>query len=198
MALRIAVGARLDVLPARLVESETRTIPELTANARLGLPLGFSVDANLSAIVVTNELSLGAAWSLRLGDVSLQVHDRIAFWYGVLGTQGFDARGYGFLDYPGLAVGVPWGDTRFSLSGEVIVSLSQHVALGDSPTLSRSRVSAVGTQATLIVENLLPGGGDWYYGAGIVNASPQYEAWVAFSDSRARLPYPRFLAGYAF
>jgi hypothetical protein len=198
LALRVGVGARLDVLPSRLVESETRTIPELTANARLGLPAGFSVDAALAAIVITNELSLGAGWSVRVGDVSLRVHDRIAFWYGVLGVQGFDARGWGFFDYPGATVGLPWKETRFALTAEAIVGLSQHVALGDSPTLSRTKTSVLGSQATLVVENLLEGGGEWYFGAGVVNALPQYEAWVAFSDARARLPYPRFLGGYAF
>jgi hypothetical protein len=197
-ALRIAVGAELDVLPSRVVESETRTIPEVTGHARFGFPYGFFADARLAAIVVTNELGVGGGWSVRLGDVSFAVRDRVAYWYGTLPAAGFDARGSGFLDYPGLGVGIPWGMIRFSLAAELIVILSQNVALGDAPTFGRKRVSVAGSALLLTVENILPGGGDWYYGAGVINAVPGYEAWVAFSDSRARFPYPRFVAGYAF
>ena len=34
--------------------------------------------------------------------------------------------------------------------------------------------------------------------ARVIRAVPNYQAWVGFSDSRARLPYPRFVAGYEF
>lgn len=196
--LRVAAGALVDILPRQTVESELRTVPQLTSDARFGLPLGFSASARLRAIVLTNQLELGGGWSHRVGDFSFGVMDHFGVWYGIVELEGFDTTAWGYLNQPGVSVGVPMGDVRFSLGVEGIIMLSQHVRLGDTTHVSRQNVSLAGAQATLIVENFVGERGDVYYGIAAMYAAPDYQAWIAFSDSRSRLWYPRLLAGYAF
>lgn len=195
---RGAAGLLVDILPRQTVENELRTVPQLTGDARFGLPAGFSADARARAIYITNQLELGAIWSHRVGDFSFGVMDHFGFWYGVIELEGFDTTGWGFLNQPGLSFGVPMGETRFSLSVEGILMLSQHVRLGDTTHVSRQKVNPAGVQITLIVENFVGERGDVYYGVGAMYAQPDYQAWIAFSDSRSRIWYPRLLAGYAF
>ena len=196
--VRTAAGALVDILPRQTVESELRTVPQLTGAVRVGLPAGFSADARASVIYVTNQLELGAAWSHRVGDLSFGVMDHFGVWYGILDMQGFDAAAWGYLNQPGVNLGVPMGDIRFSLAVEGIIMLAQHVRLGDTTHISRQNITLAGASLTLVVENFVGKRGDVYYGVAAMYAQPDYQAWIAFSDSRSRLLYPGFLAGYAF
>lgn len=196
--LRAAAGVLVDILPRQTVENELRTVPQLTGDARFGLPHGLSASARVRAIYITNQLELGAIWSHRVGDFSFGVMDHFGFWYGVIELEGFDTTGWGYLNQPGVSFGVPMGDTRFSFSVEGIVMLSQHVRLGDTTHVSRQNATLAGAQLTLIVENFVGERGDVYYGVAAMYAQPDYQAWIAFSDSRSHIWYPRLLAGYAF
>jgi hypothetical protein len=72
---RVGVGALLDILPRRVVESEQRPFPLLTGMVRLGLPVGFSIDLKASAIYVSNEIDLGVGWSYRIKRFSIGLQD---------------------------------------------------------------------------------------------------------------------------
>ena len=89
-------------------------------------------------------------------------------------------------------------NVRFSLLGELIVTFAQHTTLGDASKTSRQNAGVAGTSAMLTVENLLESGRVIYFGAGVLRTVPGYQAWVAFSDENAKLPYPRFVGGYVF
>jgi hypothetical protein len=195
---RVAVGAQLDILPRRVVEDELREIPELTATARLGLPAGFSVDLRASANVIANQAGLGVGWSHHVGPLSFGVVDHQGLWFGYVGTEGFDATGWGLVNFPGIQLGLPMGAVRFSLLGEAIFTFAQHTTLGDASRTSRQGAVLAGTSLTLTVENILDSGGIIYFGAALLRAQPDYQAWLAFSDDTTRLPYPRFFGGYAF
>lgn len=194
---RLAVGALIDVLPRRVVQSEQRQIPQLTANLRYGLPLGFSADARAAAVVINNQLELGVAWGSHQGPIAMSLHDHQGFWFGLIGAQGFDASGWGWINKPGLSVGFEWGRARFTVTGELIYVFGQHVRLG-ADNIARGAVVFAGESYSVTVENLLDSGRLWYFGLGLLRTSPNYQAWLAFSDVRSQLPYPRFFGGYAF
>jgi hypothetical protein len=194
---RLGVGGLVDVLPRRIVQSEMRQVPMVAVQARVGLPAGFSADARLAAIVIDNQLEAGVAWHHYVGPVALGVQQHLGFWVGTVGFQGFDATGWGFLFKPGLSAGVPMGSVRFTLTGEAIYTFGQHVRLGND-TLARGQLVFAGTGLTLTVENLLDSGRLWYFGVGVLRTLPSYQAWLAFSDERHPLAYPRFFGGYAF
>ncbi len=194
---RYAVGAQMDILPRRVVQSEQRQIPQITGNVRFGLPWGFSADARAAAIVINNQIEVGVAWAAHEGPIAVALQDHQGFWFGLIGAQGFDASGWGWTNKPGITIGVELGQVRFSLTGEFIYLFGQHVRLG-ADNIARGAVVMAGTSFTLAVENLLDSGGLWYFGLGLLRTSPNYQAWLAFSDERSRLPYPRLFGGYAF
>lgn len=194
---RFGFGASMDVLPLKLVQSETRQLPQVLAQVRSGLPWGFSADARLTAIVLKNELELGLAWSAPVGKLWLSAFDHHGFAYGVVGAQGFDASSWGWLNKPGVSLGFAVNALRFTFSLELIYTLTQHSRLGDLTTVRKDDVGFAGGAVTVTVETLLRGGGIIFYGVGLYRTAPNYELWLAFSDVRARLPHPRFFAGYA-
>jgi hypothetical protein len=194
---RLGVGALIDVLPRRIVQSEQKEIPQITVQFRMGLPFGFSADARLAAIYINNQAEIGVAWTYDVGRVALSIHDHQGFWFGILGVQGFDATGWGSLNKPGISVGLPMGSVRFTLTGELIYTFGQRIRLG-ADTIARGQLVFAGGGLILTVENLLDGGGLWYVGLGLYRTIPNYQAWLAFSDQRYALPYPRLVGGYAF
>ncbi|GAC1593983.1 MAG: hypothetical protein NVS4B10_01210 [Myxococcales bacterium] len=197
-AWRIGLGAHIDVLPRSVgVQSEQRQVPQLTAIARVGLPVGFSADLRAAAVLINNQLEVGAAWTTHAGPVALALHDHQGFWFGLVGLQGFDSSGWGWINKPGLTAGLESGSIRFSLTGELIYTFGQHVRLG-ADNIGRGAVIFAGESLSFTVENLLQSGSLWYFGLGLLRTSPNYEAWLAFSDERVRFPYPRFFGGYAF
>ncbi len=195
---RAGVGALFDVLPRRVVESEQRTVAQITASFRLGLPLGFSTDIRAAAIYVSNQVELGAAWGYRIKSFSFGVQDHGGIWFGAFGFTGFDASGWSVINEPGLSIGLDVLGSRFSLTSEALLAFARHTTLGDASKTVGKGAPFAGIATTLVVESFFLKTSEIYYGVGLLWAQPQYEAWIAFSDLRARVWYPRVLAGYAF
>jgi hypothetical protein len=195
---RAGAGLLVDVLPARIVESEQRQIPQLTGALRVGLPHGFSADLRARAIVIQNQLELGVAWGYEGRYLSAAVHNHLGPWFGAVGVEGFDASAWGMVETPGASLGAAWRELRFSVLAEAIFTFAQRTTLGDTTTTTRDSASFAGTATTVTVETLLDRGGVPWFGVGVLWTRPDYQAWLAFSDERARILYPRFVAGYAF
>jgi len=138
--IRVVIGASVDVLPRRLVESEQRQVPHLTGGLRWGLPYGFSLDGRASAIVLSNELQAGIAWSWATEHVALGLHARSGVWFGTIGVEGFDATGTGILSTPGLSFGLPLRENRLSLGIDALIVQGQSITVGDS-SIRRNRLS---------------------------------------------------------
>lgn len=192
----LGVGATMDILSPLLVESEQRFVPRLTGAFRYGLPLGFSVETSLDAIVLTNELRVGALWSIATGPVSWALHDRVGLWFGWVGVSGFDTTAVGFVQYPGASIGTVLGEHRITFSFEWILVHAQRVDFGDA-TVTRAATTSAGFSARLMVESPV-GPGVIFYGLSLFKASPDYQLWLAFSDGRRKLQFVRFAAGYEF
>jgi hypothetical protein len=118
-------------------------------------------------------------------------------WFGYVGTAGFDTSAWGVLNTPGASIGVPMGAVRFTLSWELLLLQGQHVNVGDG-SVNKKKLSYEGHVTSLMVENLLAGGGVIYYGLGVIYSRPDYQLWLAFSDNNRKTIYPRFVAGYEF
>ena len=196
--LRVAVGASIDILPRRLVESEQRPFPFATVHVRYGLPSGCSVSARAKAIYLSNYLEVGASFSHRFGPFAVGVQNHGGVWFGALGVDGFDATGWSIVDEPGILLGLDVGTSRVSLTGELLLSFGKHTSLGDATRTIGAGSVFSGVATTLLVESFVGRSSVIHYGVGLLGAAPQYEAWIAFSDARSRIWYPRILGGYAF
>lgn len=195
--LRPAVGLTVDVLPLRLVASELREIPMVTAGLRLGLPAGFSVDARVRAVVINNDVQLGVGWGHRVGRFSFGVANRASVWFGAVGVTGFDLFAYGLVDTVSAAASVFTLGSRITLGFDVILVGGQNVTLGSS-THARNLTTYAGVAFNAVVETPVFRRGMIYYGASIVVANPDYQLWLAFSEDTSRRPFPRFTVGYEF
>ena len=195
---RLGVGAAMDVLPLKVVQSETRQLPQVAAYLRFGLPYEFSVDLRVSAILITNQAEIGAAWTTHLGPVALTIFDHQGINYGFVGVQGFDASSWGWVNKPGFGLGFDKGSVHFTVAFELIYTLAQHTRLGDLTRVSNYSAGFGGTAVSVTVESVLRSQAIVYYGLALLRTAPNYELWLAFSDQRARLLHPRFIAGYAF
>lgn len=192
----LGLGATLDILSTALVESEQRFVPRLSTTFRYGLPAGFSLEASLDAVVLTNELRLGVLWAIDTGPVSWALHDRLGLWFGWVGVEGFDTRAVGLIQYPGVSVGTVLGGHRLSLAFEAILVHAQRVDFGDA-SVSRVRTENAGFSLRLLLESPV-GPGVLYYGLTVFRASPDYQLWLAFSDGRRKIQFLRFHVGWEF
>ncbi len=192
----LGTGLMLDVLPARVVDDLAREYPRLALQLRYGLPHGFSLDLKTNAVVFSNEAQAGGAWTFVLGPVSVALQDHVAFWYGNIGHTGFDTTAWGFMSFPGLAIGTTVRGSWFALTGEVILVHAQHVSFGQG-RVDRVATHRAGFLLTLSVETPVRSG-LVYYGVAAIRADPDYQFWQAFSDHPYKQIYPRFFAGYAF
>lgn len=196
--LRVGVGAQLDVLPKRVVESEQRLFPQLFAHLRLGLPLGFSLSSRAAAVVVKNEAEAGVVWGKSLGRFSFALASHVGFSYGILTVAGFDASSWSFSLKPGVTFGASFGPHRLSTALELLTTFGQRTRLGDAEVVSRRELVVSGQSLLVTFETLLEHGGEVLVAMGAFYTQPDYQAWIAFADERSRLLYPRFMVGYVF
>ncbi len=197
---RAGIGLQVDVLPTQTVESEMRQLPMLRGDLRYMHTTGIYGSARARAIVLSNLGELGAGYAFRTGPFAIAVHDHIGYFYGAIGFSGFDAIGTSVLHTPGATVSWRFGRDVLSLSTEVVVPLAQTsvVGSGTARVVQSKTTGERAVVATFTVEHTLRQGGTVIGGAALLSAPPDYQAWLAFSDERARAVYPRFFAGYAF
>ncbi|MDX9757603.1 MAG: hypothetical protein RBU27_00435 [Bacteroidota bacterium] len=189
-----AIGLRLLTVPRDIAEEELNKAPSIEAQSVLSLPWHFSVRGGAVLQVLTNELRLGTHWSWRLGDVSMSVGDDWAFWFGFMNLDGFDNRANGWINYPGVAVGIDLGAARLSARGEGIFLLSQHTLAGESEVSSTKRM-LVGTALTLAMEQPISRGTEMYLGVRLSRTKFHYQTWFAFSTFDRHLLFSELLIG---
>jgi hypothetical protein len=191
LRLRVGAGLLLDILPRSLVEAELRHALRVAATARLGLPYQFGVELSVDGIVFYNEALLGVSWSVALGeDVSIRVVERFGVWVGLVPLAGL-------LHVPGIAVGLRHGPHRFTLHADLYLTSAHHVAFGDAEVVVQV-VRLAGAAFGVKVESPGVGDGSVYYGVELFYTTPDYQLWLAFSDTQTRSLYPRFVFGYVF
>ena len=195
-AWSLGLGATVDVLPTALVESEARVVPRIHSTFRYGLPAGFTLDASLEAVVLTNELRLGASWAIDVGPITLGLSESVGLVFGHIEMSGFDTSVVAMSHYPGLNFGTTFDGHLFSVGFELLLGHIHSVRVGESTVTQRRNVMH-GFAFEITLESPV-GSGQLFYGATIYHASPDYQLWLAFSDTNRKLQFVRFKVGYAF
>jgi hypothetical protein len=195
--LRWAAGATLTILPRPVVEEELRQVPMLLGEARLGLPLHFSLTARAATNVLTTTGGVGAMWSLHVKRVAFAVGDEAAYWYGFATVDGFDLDAQGWLNYPSVSLGVAFDEFIVSLKAEAQLLTWQKTVAGSTEVQSKKNTLG-GVAFTIAVEQ--PFWSDRYVkiGTKINYARQLYHAWLAFGTFKEFLAYPEFFVELVF
>ena len=116
-ALKAAIGLSSTKFPLDYVESALR-IPLIDLSATIGLPKGFDVSLNLSAIYIANQVRSGVHWNHEGKVFSTKLGYDVGFIFGALSQYGFNNRTSAWSHYPNLSVGFKVRDIAITLKTE--------------------------------------------------------------------------------
>lgn len=127
------IGAGLLIVkpPQDLLENAIQA-PMADFHMTFGLPVGFSLEADLTTLVVSNQLALGPHYSYRHRDFSFNVGWDVAYVYGQLRQGGFDNRAMIWLHYPNLSLGYKLKKMAFTLKGELVIVANSKQESGEN------------------------------------------------------------------
>jgi hypothetical protein len=101
------------------------------------------------------------------------------------------------VNTPGFTLGARMAGSYFSMGLEALFIQSQTITAGDAE-LRRRKITYEGVAIPFTIESRFDRGGAFYYGITFTYARPDYQLWLAFSDSEKKQLYPRIVGGYEF
>jgi hypothetical protein len=189
-------GAFLNVTiaPREVVRDQVRQLPQIVGLMRIGLPIGFGVGAKLAGNYIANEFSLTPSWSYSYRNFSAAIQTSPALWFGFADFTGFSTLGMGFANAPGLNLGLKFDDFLLSAKVEFITNYWQYTKFG-TDIVKHTATEFEGEAITLSIEQDAFGGARINWGVRLNYTRPDYQLWLAFSDSRLRTLTPEFFFG---
>lgn len=193
--MRYTLGFTLAYIPKAIVEEEIYYSPLADLNMRLGLPWNFSAHARISTIGITNHLMFGGQWSLSLGKFSISPSYDFGYWLGTIRIKGFDVVANGFINYPGLAIGVDFDDFYTSLKAELLWITFEETFTGETTTGGIKRELA-GAAFTYALEQPFWKNTSIAMGVKLYYTKFFYQSWISFSTFDRTLFFPEFFIGF--
>ncbi len=193
----LGLGAGVDMLPRRLVESEIRQLPHAWLRSRLGLGKNWFFSQRANVVVIDNQFQLGVGWGHAIGAFAFGLHDHLGVTWGTIGVEGFDAQGWALAHNPGVSVEYPLRGVYSTLTVEALILHARHITVG-AASLTEKHITLQGMSVALNFESPVGANNVVFYGLAVNYATPDYQLWLAFSDADKPQIYPRFFAGYAF
>jgi len=93
--------------------------PMLTYSAKLGLPLGFTFQAGLSTLAISNRLAFGPFWNYSVGHMHFGVGWQAGYILGVLNAEGYNTRFTGWDQEPTVIIGHSFKRFALTLKGNL-------------------------------------------------------------------------------
>ncbi len=182
------------IAPRQVVRDEVRQVPQIEGLMRIGLPVGFGIGINLAGNYIANQLSVTPSWSYSAGHFSAAIQNSTSLWVGTADFTGFSTLGMGFSNAPGINLGMHFDDFLLSVKTEFITNYWHYTKFG-TDVVKRSATQFEGEAVTLCIEQDAFGGSRINWGIKFNYTSPDYQLWLAFSDSRQRILIPEFFFG---
>lgn len=176
---RYSAGLLLVKPPKDLMEGNYQG-PLVNLHGSFGLPWKVSLEADLSTIVISNQLALGPRLNLNYKNFGMKVGWDVAFAYGQLRQFGFDNRSKVWLHYPNLSIGYRFKDMAFTLKGE-LVFVSRVVQTSGENEIIGTRNFLNGFTGALYIEQRL-----WKNKVFVIGLKDNYEkfywpVWMLFT-----------------
>lgn len=115
------IGAGLEMVkpPKDLLENAIQA-PLVNIHMTFGLPWKFSLEGDVSTIVVSNQIALGPRLGFGHRSFYFNVGYDLVFVYGQLKQAGFNNSAKIWLNYPNISLGYKLKRMAFTLKGEVV------------------------------------------------------------------------------
>ncbi len=150
---RIAAGFSLVLPPKDLLENAIQA-PLVNIHMTFGMPWKFSLEGDVTTIVVSNQFALGPHLGFVYKNFSTNIGWDVAFCYGQLRQAGFDNTARMWIHYPNISFGYKLKDIAFTLKGE-LVGVSSVVQTSGSQEVDHSKNFYNGFTAALYIEQRL-------------------------------------------
>lgn len=188
------LNLNITIAPRQVVRDEIRQIPQLAASMRIGLPANFGVGISLAGNYIANQLSVYPSWSYSSGPFSIAFQNKFSLWLGTADFSGFSTFGMGFSNAPGLILGLRADEFLLSVRTEFITNYWQYTKFGPD-VVKRHLTEFEGEAFTFAIEQDAFGGSRINWGIRFNYTRPDYQLWLAFSDTRQRILTPELFFG---
>lgn len=147
---KISAGLSMVKPPKDLLESAIQA-PLVNIHMAFGLPWKFSLESDLTTIVVSNQLTLGPRLCLMHKNFGFKLGWDLGFVYGQMKQYGFDNSTMAWIYYPNISLGYKLKKMAFTLKGELVRVTSVTTKSGENE-MSRSKNFFNGFTAAIYLE----------------------------------------------
>lgn len=148
-----SVGFSMVKPPFDLVENAIQA-PLVNFHTTFGMPLGFSLEGDITTLVVSNQIALGPRWNFIYKNFSFNLGYDLAFLAGWMKFGGFNNTGTGWVHYPNASIGFKTRDVAFTLKGEVVILGQIMLKAGDNEVDRKKDYFNGGTLALYVEQRL--------------------------------------------
>ena len=150
---QVSAGFSMIRPPKDLLENAIQA-PLATFRATFGLPVNLSIEADLSTIIVSNQLALGPRYSFLYKNLGIKAGWDVAYVYGQLKQAGFDNRFHAWVHYPNLSVGYKLKKIAFTVKGEMVIVTKAVTKTGENEVDNSKNFINGGTLAFYIEQRI--------------------------------------------
>lgn len=154
--------------------------PLANFHATYGLPWKFSLEGDISTVIISNQFSLGPRISFLVKNFGIKFGWDLAFSYGQLRQFGFDNRSKVWIHYPNISLGYKLQRMAFTIKGE-LVSLGRISQMTGENEVLRTKNFFNGFTAAFYIEQRL-----WKDHVFVIGFKDNYEkfywpTWMLFT-----------------
>ncbi len=176
---RIAAGLSMVKPPKDLLENAIQA-PLVNIHMVFGLPWKFSLEGDVTTIVVSNQMALGPRLGFSVKDFSFNIGYDMAFVYGQLRQFGFDNNTKVWIGYPNISLGYKLKKMAFTLKMEAVTLINVVQSSGENDIV-RTKNYFNGFTAAVYIEQRL-----WKDHIFIIGFKDNYEkfywpTWMLFT-----------------
>jgi hypothetical protein len=150
---QVSAGFSMVKPPKDLLENSYQA-PLVNFHATFGLPANFSLEGDLTTLIVSNQLALGPRFSYLYKNFGVKAGWDVAFVYGQLKQGGFDNSSMDWFHYPNLSIGYKLKKIAFTLKGELVIVGKAVTKSGDNEVTHSENFFNGGTFALYIEQRI--------------------------------------------
>jgi len=174
-----SVGLSMVTPPKDMLETAVEA-PLANFHIIYGLPRHFSLEGDITTIIVSNQLRLGPRVSFSQGNFGLKAGWDLAYATGFLKHFGFNNSTRAWIHYPNFSAGYKMQHIAFTLEAETILVSSVTTKSGDSK-LTRSKIFLNGYTGAFYIEQRLHRNRVFAFGFKDNYVKYYWPTWMVFS-----------------